>query len=104
MRSIIDEIAEAERRADEIRAAAVQKSREAISYAQSDAETALADADMAERAQTRSALAEAETDGDAIAQDILARMEREADEACRAAETRSSEAVAYLLKKVTVVS
>ena len=101
MRSIIEEISEAERRADEIRQQAVLKAREDISFAQSDAEAALSDADRTGREATREALLAAERDGDAIAQTILDRMNGEAEQLCAAAEAHTEEAVQYLLKKVT---
>lgn len=104
MRSIIDEISAAEREAEEIRQQAAAAAREAISFAQADAETALSDADIAERDKTREALAKAEREGDAIAQQILLSMEQEADTLCAGARERSAEAVTYLVKRVTEAS
>lgn len=104
MRSIIDEIAAAEREADEIRQQAAARAREAISFAQADAETALSDAEIVERDKTREALLAAERDGDAVAQQILFSMEQEADALCQSACERAADAVAYLVKRVTEAS
>lgn len=101
MHSIIDEIAEAEKQAEEIRQQAAAQARESISFAQADAATALSDAEIAERDKTRAALLQAEQDGDALAQTILSDMAKEADELCARARERSAEAVSYLVKKVT---
>ena len=104
MRSIIEEVAAAEQQAEEIRQQAVAAAREAVSFAQADAETLLSDADIAERDKTREALANAEREGDAAAQGILQDMQKEADALCAKAHERTAEAVAYLMKKVTEAS
>ncbi len=104
MKSIIEEIAAAEQKADEIRQQAASEAREAVSFAQSDAEAALADADADERNITREALLQAEHDGDAAAREILNRMEREADTLCDKARKLTGDAAAYLVKRVTEAS
>lgn len=104
MHSIIDEIAAAEQQAEDIRQQAAAKAREAIGFAQADAEAALTDADISEREKTREALAQAEKDGDAAAQALLLQMEKEAEALCKTARERSEDAVAYLIKKVTEAS
>lgn len=104
MRSIIDEIAAAELEADAIRQRAAAEARETLGFAQSDAETALSDAEIAERDKTREALQNAEYEGEAMAQKMLQDMEHEADALVEKARQRHADAVSYLVKKVTEAS
>lgn len=100
MRSIIEEIAEAEARAEEIRSEAAQKAREQIAAATEAAEIAAAKQEETERVNTRAALSQAEQDGAEIARELTAKMANEADALCREAESRMGACVANLLKKV----
>ncbi|MDO4573008.1 MAG: hypothetical protein Q4C13_06530 [Clostridia bacterium] len=104
MRSIMEEIAEAERQAEEIRQNAAAEAREAIGFAHADAETVLSELDISEREKLREALIGAERNGEAAAQEILSGMERETAEACARARDRIDEAVTYLIKRVTEAS
>lgn len=100
MRSIIDEIAKAEDRAEQIRQDAAVKAREAAAGAKDEAEKALAALDAQERKKTESALKQAQDQGEKTAQETLAGMEREADELCARAEGKLGGAVRYLVDRV----
>lgn len=100
MRSIIEEIAQSEQQADEIRAEAAAHAREEIARAAEEAERALAALDVSAREETAAALAKAERDGEALAQSLSAQYEAEADTLCAQAYGRVDEAVDYLIKKV----
>ncbi|HRX57381.1 MAG TPA: hypothetical protein P5075_01275 [Eubacteriales bacterium] len=100
MRSIIDEIAKAEERAEEIRQNAAVKAREMTAGAKEEAEKALAALDAEERKKTESALKKAQETGEETAKETLAGMEREADELCAHAEERLEGAVRYLVDQV----
>lgn len=100
MRSIIDEIAAAERQADEIRSQAAADARDRIAKANEAATAALAALDNAERDKTREALAAAERDGEAEAERMRQGMEAEAAALCAAAQTRMDGAKDYLLQRV----
>lgn len=100
MRSIIEEIAAAEQQAEDIRASAASEGRERIAKANDEAEQAMASLEAAEREAMKAALAQAELGGEAVARDMAAHMEAEAEAQCKAAEQRLPEAVAYLMKRV----
>lgn len=100
MRSIIEEIAEAEQQADEIRAGAAANARDQIAAARVEAEKALEALDVSEREQTRAALEQAEKDGEAISREMAASMEQDADALTAQARSRMDAVVNYLLDKV----
>lgn len=100
MRSIIEEIANAEAQADRIRLDAAASARELIAKAQEQAEQALAGLDAQERQITAEALESAQAEGEQLAQTMQSAMETEADAICRQAEDRLESAAAYLLEKV----
>lgn len=104
MRSIIDEIADAESAAEQRRQDAQIEAREQIVQARLGAEKRLADAETRERDATREALLEADREGGALAASILTEMDAEAEQQCAAAADRLDQAVAYLLKKVQGLS
>lgn len=100
MRSIIEEIAEAEQRAEEIEKSAALQSRELLAKTREQAEQALVLAETEEKNLTEEALSQASAQGEAAAAKTLADMEREADELCKKAESRLESAVQYLVSKV----
>ncbi len=100
MRSIIDEIATAEERAEQIRQGAAVGARERISKAREEGEAALANLALEERAKTEAELKLAQKQGEQIAAQELATMAREADALCARAADRVDNAVTYLLDKV----
>lgn len=100
MRSIIDEIAEAEKQADEIRATAVNQGREQIAAANGAAAKALEELEASEREKTRQALMDAEQQGEQAAQEMKRRMSQEADTLCKNAEAHLTETVDELMNKV----
>ena len=100
MRSIIDEIAQAEREADEIRREAAASGRERIAAAREASEKALAAMDDTEREQLRAALDKAELDGEREAASVHRALCEQADALCKRAEERLEDTVAYLLNRV----
>ena len=100
MRSIIDEIAAAERQADEIRLAAAASAREQIALANERAADTLSEQDKAEREKTREALLQAERDGETAAARMREDMAAEARKLCAEAEGRIDVAANYLLQRV----
>ncbi len=100
MRSIIDEIAQAEGQADEIRRQAVAAGRERIAAVREESEKALAAMDETERDALRDALETAEREGEAEAKTLLASLHQEADALCARAEARLDDTVDYLLNRV----
>lgn len=100
MRSIIDEIANAETEAEKLRADAVAAARERVVQAKNDAEKRLNHAETNEREKTRKALEDADREGNALSESILADMRAEAEKQCAAADGKMDGAVSYLLEKV----
>ena len=100
MRSIIEEIADAERRAEEIVEAAAVQNRELIAQTREQAEQALVLAEAEEKSLTEKALSQASALGEAQAAKTLAAMEQEADELCGKAKAKLDGAVHYLVDKV----
>ncbi|MEN6418219.1 MAG: hypothetical protein ABFC73_04790 [Clostridiaceae bacterium] len=100
MRSIIEEIADAERRAEEIVKTAAVQSRDLIVQTREQAEQALVQADAEEKSLTEEALRQAGALGEAQATETLARMEQEADDLCGKAKSKLDVAVSYLVDKV----
>ena len=100
MRSIIDEIATAEERAEQIRQGAAAEARERVLKAREDGETALVNLAQQERAKTEAELKAAQKQGEQLAADEITTMVREADALCARAGERADRAVAYLLEKV----
>ena len=96
----IDEIAQAELRAEEIRTSASQSARDALAAAKAEAAERLAAQEKDEREKTLAALAQAELEGEALGRSLRAEMEQAAESQCASAEKRISEAVDYLVKKV----
>ena len=101
MRSIIDEIAAAEERAEQIRQSAAAEARERVLKAREEGETALVSLAQQERAKTDAELKTAKIEGEKLAADELAAMAKEADALCARASDRLDRAVVYLLEKVT---
>lgn len=104
MRSIIEEIANAETQANDIRQGAVAEARELIQTTKSELEQAQAALELQERDATRAKLAEAEQAGKTLAEDMLRELGESADAQCRTARDRLDEAAAYLLKKVQEIA
>ncbi len=100
MRSIIEEIADAERRAEEIVKTAAVQSRDLLVQTREQAEQALVRADAEEKSLTEEALLQASARGEAQAAETLARMEQEADGLCGKAKSKLDVAVSYLVDKV----
>lgn len=104
MRSIIEEIAQAEDRAEQIRAEAAAKARELVAAARDGSARALDSAQAEEQEKTRLALAVAEAEGETDAKRTLADMEREADALCARAVERLPETVQYLVEKAREIA
>lgn len=100
MRSVIDEIAAAEQKAEETRLVSVSEARELIGKARENALAAQARLEETERDEMVSQMELARTEGERLSAEQLKKMEREAAEACSAAEGKLDEAVAYLVNKV----
>ena len=100
MRSIIEEIADAEQRAEEIVKSAAVQSRELLVQTREQAEQALVYAEAEEKNLTEEALRQASAKGEAAAAETLAKMEQEADGLCGKAKFRLDGAVSYLVDKV----
>lgn len=101
MRSVIEEIASAEQRADEIRASAVAQARDMTQQAREDAKLALSNLEHTERDEALARLDRAREEGEAISANLLSALMQEADAICARAEEKLPKAVAYLLDKVT---
>ena len=99
MRSIIEEIAQSEDRAEQIRAEAAVTARERVAAARENAARTLAKEETEEAEKTRLALEKAEAAGEAMAKEMLAKMECEADELCARASERVGGTVQYLVEK-----
>lgn len=101
MRSVIDEIAAAEQRADEIRVAGAAEAREMTQQARDGAKTALSELEHTQREATQAQLELARIEGERLSAELLTQMEHESDALCARAEGKLTQAVAYLLDKVT---
>ncbi|NLI55041.1 MAG: hypothetical protein GX417_12095 [Clostridiales bacterium] len=101
MRSVIDEIAAAEQRAEEIRIAAAADARESTLKARDDAQKALSRLELEERERMQAQLEEARLEGEQLSGELLEQMERDADALCERANERLGNAVAYIVDKVT---
>lgn len=104
MRSIIDEIAQAESQADQIRLEAAAASRELMQKSRAEAEQALANLEAEERETTRLALEKAEQDGKALAESIEKELSDAADAQCETARGHLDSAVNYLMQKVQEIA
>lgn len=101
MRSVIEEIAQAEQQAEEIRQSAALQARELTLKAKQNAEQALSKLESDARAELLLELETAKRQGEQISNELLAQMAKEAEEACNLAGSRVNQAVSYLLDKVT---
>jgi vacuolar-type H+-ATPase subunit H len=101
MRSVIDEIAAAERQADEIRSSAAASARELTLKAREEAQQAISELEKSERDLAQTRMESARAKGEHASSELLARLEQEADELCRRADGRLDKAVAYLVDRVT---
>lgn len=100
MRSIIDEIAQAEKQADEIRQSAVADGRDRIAAAVEASKRALETLDETERKKTQQALADAEAEGEKMADGMKRTIEQDADALCKNAEAHLDDTVRALMDKV----
>ncbi len=101
MRSVIDEIAAAERKADELRLAAAADAREAALKAREDAQKALTTLESEEHELMASETENAKLEGERLSGELLSRMEQDADTLCARAGERLGGAIAYIVDKVT---
>ena len=100
IRSIIDQIKEAEEQAAVIRQEAAVFARDAIASAHAQAEEAAAAALQSERIAFKQACDQAEADGRALEARILDERNTQTRAQCDKAGEHLPEAVAYLLRKV----
>lgn len=100
MRSVIDEIAAAELKAEEIRLSAALDAREAVNRARESALSAQARLEETQRDKSLSQLEQARIEGERLSAQQLEKMEHEAQELCSKAEGKLGEAVRYLVDKV----
>jgi vacuolar-type H+-ATPase subunit H len=101
MRSVIEEIAAAEQRAEEIRINAAAQARELTLLAREDAQAALFVLESEERDALQTELETAKLEGERLSGELLLRLQQEADALCAHATVRLNKAVTYLLDKVT---
>lgn len=101
MRSIIDEIANAEDQAEQIRQNAALQAREDTAKAREQAQQSLVALTAYERETTERETQQAHSVGEQNAKETLERMEREADELCARANARVERAVVYLVERAT---
>ena len=101
MRSVIEEIANAEQQAEEIRQNAALQARERTLMAKEDAQKALSRLEEEARETLQAELDKAKLQGERVSNDMLARLEQEADTLCMSANSRLDKAVSYLVDKVT---
>lgn len=100
MRSIIDEIAQAEEQAEQIRQDAAAAARELLASSKMSAEQEYAHVEEQERIKMRDALDQAEAEGRNQAETVLKELSEAADILCENAQLHLDDAVEYLLKKV----
>ena len=101
MRSVIEEIANAEQQAEEIRQNAALQARERTLQAKEDAQKALSRLESEARETLQAEQEKAKLEGERLSSDMLAQLEQEADALCANANTRLDKAVSYLVDKVT---
>lgn len=101
MRSVIEEIAAAERQAEETRQNAAAQARELTLKAKEDAKGALSQLESDARTALQAELETAKQEGERLSGDMRVRLEQEADTLCTQATGRLGQAVSYLLDKVT---
>ena len=101
MRSVIEEIANAEQQAEEIRQNAALQARERTLQAKEDAKKALSQLENEARETLQAEQEKAKLEGERLSSDMLAQLEQEADALCANANTRLDKAVSYLVDKVT---
>ena len=101
MRSVIDEIAAAEQKAEENRLSAAAEAREMTQKAREDAKAALAALEQAQRDEAQTQMEQVQKQGEVLSKEMLSKLEQDADEICARAQAKLPEAVAYLLNKVT---
>lgn len=101
MRSVIEEIANAEQQAEEIRQNAALQARERTLLAKEDAQKALSRLEEEARETLQAELDKAKLEGERKSSDMLAQLEQEADALCKSANSRLDKAVSYLVDKVT---
>ena len=100
MTSIMEQIAEAEQKADAILEDATRTARERITKAKSDADDALAGADEAARKRLAEALQAAQQEGERIADEVTAKAKAETEEIHAKAVQHVPEAVASLMERI----
>lgn len=101
MRSVIEEIANAEQQAEEIRQNAALQVRERTLQAKEDAQKALSRLEEEARETLQAELDKAKLEGERLSGNMLAQLEQEADALCSNANTRLDKTVSYLVDKVT---
>ncbi len=101
MRSVIDEIASAEKQAEEIRQNAASEAREMIVHAREEAIRALTVLENEERETTQTEIEAARQEGEKLSAEMIQKLALEADELCARANTRLDKAISYLVNKVT---
>jgi len=101
MRSVIEEIANAEQQAEEIRQNAAVQARERTLQAKEDAQKALSQLESEARETLQAEQEKAKLEGERLSSDMLAQLEQEADILCANANSRLDKAVSYLVDKVT---
>lgn len=101
MRSVIDEIAAAEQKADEIRLSSAASAREQTLKAREEAQHTLSELEKTERDLAQAQMESARTEGERLAGELLTKLEQEADALCTRADGRLGEAVTYIVNKVT---
>lgn len=101
MRSVIEEIATAERQAEDIRVSAAAQARELSLQAREDAQAALFVLENESREAMQAELEKAKLEGESLSAELQKQLQSEADALCAQAAARLDGAVAYLLNKVT---
>ncbi len=100
MRSVIDEIATAEKQAEEIRALAAANARERTMKAREEARNALSELESKERVNALSQMETARAEGEKLSGELLVKLEQEADTLCERAHGRLDKAVLYIVDQV----
>lgn len=100
MGSIIDQIAQAEAHAEQIRQDAAAAAKDSLIKARAEAAETMQSVEKTEREATRAALEQAEREGEALSAELLGQMDAQAEEICAAAEARVEGVVSYIIEKV----
>ena len=100
MTSIMERIAEAETRADEILEEANRMARERVAKERNEADEAIAAAAESERMHTAEMLKAAQEDGEAVAAEVTQKARTETHKLIEAAERNVPEAIAYLMERI----